>query len=582
MRARRAPAAGTVAVVVGATAIVAWIVAAFAPIGYNPTDDGFIIGQSARLLAGDIPHVDLISPRPLGSGYLHVFDLLLPLPLMDATRLVFVAQMAVTAVLFGIVVLRRPPWQWHVVEAAGAVASVVGNIHAFPLMPWHTTDGMLVSSAGLALAGPAIERGSVRLLVPAFALLGFAPVTKQSFLGVPALGLVWIAWAHRRRATSWEGLRPVLIAAASAATPLVVYGAIVAAGGGLDDLVRQLTNSARFTETPVVAALKADPWRRQVILASAVIFAAMAGIRGLERAGGKRAQIASCGVRLGASATVLAVLVHLDLAIAAQWGGQLLVVLGVYLVGRLVLWGEFDGRATLIFAMAAMVTVSWGYANPDLLGGTIAFVVIARLLTLGSVPSLPAWRMAILGPAVVVGIVVVLATFAHARRRDVYFDRAETELSASLRAIDPDFGRVRSTASTAQYLGDIAACVDRHPAEHVAVLPDNPGLYPILELDSPFPLEWFYPPEYVGSEDRVIEEVETVAARGSYLVMFQTFSAFALKDHVILPQAGPESAVFTHGDGTLAAIARILAESSERVVCGSLVAFYDPSEDRSG
>jgi hypothetical protein len=40
--------------------------------GFGPTDQGFVLSLSWRVLNGAIPHVDLISARPLGSAYLFV------------------------------------------------------------------------------------------------------------------------------------------------------------------------------------------------------------------------------------------------------------------------------------------------------------------------------------------------------------------------------------------------------------------------------------------------------------------------------------------------------------------------------
>src|SRR6266498_2935031 len=61
--------------------LTAWAVARVGRFGFHPTDQGFVLGQSWRLLHGEIPHRDLISARPLGSAALHVVDFLLPGPL---------------------------------------------------------------------------------------------------------------------------------------------------------------------------------------------------------------------------------------------------------------------------------------------------------------------------------------------------------------------------------------------------------------------------------------------------------------------------------------------------------------------
>ena len=49
--------------------------------GFNPSDDGVILAQSYRLLQGQIPHLDFISIRPIGSAVFHSIHFISPLPL---------------------------------------------------------------------------------------------------------------------------------------------------------------------------------------------------------------------------------------------------------------------------------------------------------------------------------------------------------------------------------------------------------------------------------------------------------------------------------------------------------------------
>ena len=49
----------------------------FSPYGFNPTDEGFVLSATNRVLHGQIPHVDFSSVRPLGYAYLHIPELLI-------------------------------------------------------------------------------------------------------------------------------------------------------------------------------------------------------------------------------------------------------------------------------------------------------------------------------------------------------------------------------------------------------------------------------------------------------------------------------------------------------------------------
>src|SRR5205807_9797349 len=80
--------------------------------GFNPTDQGFILAGSWRFLHGELPHVDLISPRPLGSPILHIIDFALPGPLFLMSGLLTMVEIVLTAVALTVVLTGRPVRTW--------------------------------------------------------------------------------------------------------------------------------------------------------------------------------------------------------------------------------------------------------------------------------------------------------------------------------------------------------------------------------------------------------------------------------------------------------------------------------------
>src|SRR3990172_49476 len=77
----------------------------FSPLGFNPTDDGFTLAYSRRLLEGEVPHRDFIIIRPALSPLLHVREVWLG---GDHTywisRLVFWLQLAVISFLWTLLI----------------------------------------------------------------------------------------------------------------------------------------------------------------------------------------------------------------------------------------------------------------------------------------------------------------------------------------------------------------------------------------------------------------------------------------------------------------------------------------------
>ena len=77
------------------TAIVVFYAAAWAPLGLDTEDGGFILGLSWRILSGDVPYRDFFYVRPPISLYLHGLPLLLGDFGIYADRMLCLAQFAV-------------------------------------------------------------------------------------------------------------------------------------------------------------------------------------------------------------------------------------------------------------------------------------------------------------------------------------------------------------------------------------------------------------------------------------------------------------------------------------------------------
>lgn len=195
---------------------------AFSWIGFNPTDDGWLQAIARRLLDGQIPHRDFISVRPVLSAALQI-----PLAAWGGDHVFWLAR------LWGWFEIGALAWLWSgfLAPALPAVrATLFGLVlvltaHTFPVMAWHTLDGLLICSAAVALA----RRGTVAAWVGAFFLGGLATLARQNFvffLPFLALGL-----PHPR-------LWPVTLAAGCAPA---LYGLFLAFAGALPDFLQQLT-----------------------------------------------------------------------------------------------------------------------------------------------------------------------------------------------------------------------------------------------------------------------------------------------------------------------------------------------------
>lgn len=262
-------------------AVISWLYLQTSTVGFNVLDEGLMASYVGRLLDGQVPHQDFISPRPLLSAVLHIPDLALPLALFPAERLVGISEVTIFSALAAWIVFRRAPWAWTVPQSGLVAASVLVNLNTTLQTPWYTLDGLiLVAGAILAMrAGLAVH--STRLIALAFLLAGLAVGTKQSFATAPLVLLAWLGWMDRSQSTR-RRLRRLVVAATITASPMVAYMTIVTLAGGLPDAVAQLTGGRLVWGQPLLEIMDISGGldRRWGVL---FIFAVVVGIMAVGR-----------------------------------------------------------------------------------------------------------------------------------------------------------------------------------------------------------------------------------------------------------------------------------------------------------
>lgn len=521
-----------------AASVYAWV----GGTGLASPDDGFILAQSRRILAGQIPHRDFISPRPAGSALLHTIDFLVPLPLLQASRLVSAIEVVAYTLALAGLAYRRPLRRWSTVQIAGAAAAVFVNLHSFPLMAWHTIDGLFFVAIGLAVLTHGLERNQRSRVWAGLILLGCALVMKQSFAAAPVLGVAMV-WAYQREAH--DRIATVSRAACVAAIPGAVYCVIVTLTGGLGAMVAQMLNAQPTFGSPLVTIL----WRSRG--ATPLLVACAALICVIEARGGSglpARRVARWTARAGLSALVLDVLV---VGGTNPRGRTLLLILVVVVVWEWTAQRRADRFAIVMIAVAWMSALSWGYPTPRLVAGSIALLIVDRLWR--RAPRLPERWLTLATPLVVLlAVAASAAVVATAVRERAAVNAVDSGRDASLGQLAPALRGLPTDTSTTALIHDVAACRARYPAQWTAVLPGPAIVYPVMHLDNPFSVDWVYPPELHGSADRLVREARQLDHRGHYLVL-------------VAPGSGVAQPI----------VDRMLVElTGRRDECGSLIAIH--------
>lgn len=539
-------------------------------VGFNPTDDGFVLAQSWRLLQGQLIHVDFTSPRPLGSAFLHLPEVISPWATLAISRLVVVAQQLwIASATVGLIdrLRRLSPAQ----RGALMIVAFMLNTGVWPMMAWHTVDGIFLGITALWLArratggdagesGPPQPNGTrARLMIAAWLLAGAAPLVKQGFVVVPLLVALIVVVDRRARSLLWAPLMAV---------PWLAY--LAAAGWRLDVIRAQLYSGSSGELTKPLSLLLdlvGDPLGLGTIVAAALAcWLAWSGrTRPITRVIAAVLVMAPTVVIGAVESYAMAGVLWPFLAVLS------LMVVAVWLVGR---WRDVAVVVALL-GLAFAATASWGVPNPGLLAGSMA-AAAGGLLVIGRDPVGDAPGAIGHGRAVtrvlLVFAVLVSGAVINARSDNVYREGSRSELT--VRSGLPALAGVRLSPQTAAFTDGLRACVDRADVDTVAVIPGGPGLYPLLRMTSPFDLDWWLPVEYPPDiRSRTLADISRLNGEAGWLVLFQTYDLARLND-VPLTQLDRRLRQVVPFGAEVAGVFDAL--EGQPINCGSLAGEYRP------
>ena len=166
----------------------------FSKFGLNPTDDGFILAGSRRILNGEIPHRDFISIRPPGSYFLHVIWLILsPTQAIIISRYFIWLEFSIISccwVKIFIKILKIKIQKYF--EYLLIIFSICFSVHTFPIMPWPTIDALFISSIGILLT---LSKSKINVLGSLF--IGFSILFRLNFIIlIPVSLLILKKWKN--------------------------------------------------------------------------------------------------------------------------------------------------------------------------------------------------------------------------------------------------------------------------------------------------------------------------------------------------------------------------------------------------
>lgn len=478
--------------------------------GFNPTDDGFTLAYSRRILAGQVPHRDFIIIRPILSPLIHApFVLLGGDYVYWLSRLFVWFELAFISWVWVAVVnsLTGHPFDRPARFLLGLMA-FAASVHNFPIMAWHTIDGLFLCSAGLALCTRQNEPS--KLL--GYMLIASAYLTKQSFVLVAPVIIITLG--------DWKRMRYW----AAAALPAALYFTYLAATHAIPDAFVQLTSHSDSWTLGVVSFLN---WQ--------VLLAAIIGYLGLRLSRGEPK--IEWLYRWRSLARTLGV--------TTQYGLPLLIVAGGLFSGKLYIWsfclfglslgglaywildgfhrGEDSTRTTgflragiLVLLAAWSVSISLGYNSPVLGSG----LLLALLMSYAHGSVQLAKRRSLVLQFVVA--LVIVAGFVVSRQQYIYREQSSNNLTERLDNILPGGNLITTNPNTYSFMVDLQQAIGyANTGEAYAIIPDVAGYWVRSPSVNPLPIDWPQNTELSKPAlvQRVIDSLE--AHRGNIVIIVQ-------------------------------------------------------------
>jgi hypothetical protein len=503
--------------------------------GFNPSDDGVVLAQSWRILLGEIPHLDFISLRPAGSGYMHLLDYLLPGPLAVSSRWLVLIEYIIYSLLitfflieeiFGAARNRKGVW---LMSSAGLL-SVLLNINHYNLFSWTTIDALFWMSVALfawsryKASGPGHLHGWLFLSVAGSVI---AALCRQTF-ALPAAVLLVFVFSR----LIWQKSRIGWLAAAAGLIPGAAYLVLIFATGSLSDFVSQMTGRTEVWETGFVSFAR-NFWNSPVAVLLALALLTRLVFIWLTESGRKTVQIMNI---LTTQKYVILITQIVVCFLVFIWPERLfylsftlfwLLTVGVVLANIGTEKPQRTNGAILwILLLAWTSSISLGDNAPVFASGMLASATLLLLLQ-DLMPGLAGrsgrWVLA-LG---MILLPVLAALSIYAQKENNYRDLPSGQLTADGGTVFNDLKGIRLNPDVHDYLGDISRIYKElgSPAGRFAVWPNNALVYRFLDSPNPFPLDWMQQPEFAGNEERLMREVERVLRSRDLFVLVEKFNA---------------------------------------------------------
>lgn len=448
--------------------------------GLALTDDGEVLAMAWRVSNGQFPHTDFYSIRPAGFSYLHAPFTRLDSGMLAYDRLFVVFQFCSTA-YFTLAALSPKQRAVNGLTAILTITAIMLNLNSWPVLAWHTIDGLFLASFALFLASRSSNqpKNNPYLFTVTWLIAGSAVLMKQGFLLFLVILVGYYLAIGARRAVTYMPFSMVPIVAylwlSKDADPSVFTQISIGASSPLEFLIPLGVFLFEFKDPLFVTFFV-------ITLVSTSM-----SIKGLNS---KEKDLTVFGFfRTFLPFVLILVMAALqEFSMSDGWIHIAIInatlMLIFFRVNQKDIW-----MIVAMLSLAYLISISRGVPSPGLLAGTFLVSAFSKSILIQTQKNQPLKSFTILLLSAFFCLLTYFTTNA-ARSNFVYQESSKDLLNYEL-PIDT-IKYIKMSDRSAKYLANISECISKYPASRVAILPDGPGIYPIFKLQNPFPNDWFY------------------------------------------------------------------------------------------
>jgi len=471
--------------------------------GLNPTDDGVVLAQSWRIIQGEIPHIDFISIRPIGSGVLHTVHFLLPAPVEITARYFVLFQFFIIAFSWVQFFRLKSNFKHELpisYQLSILLIAWMFGTYNYNLFSWTTIDALFWTSLGVYFSERAFQIRRTWLLL-AFGIFAFsmAVLSRQTFLFVFIFATIWIAW----RIYQSKKYKDAMIALAIGLIPFFAYAILIAINDAGKAFILQMSGRTDFYDTAIHTF-----WIR---FKSSEILWINLGIIAISLFGGIAKRVSHKVRAFFAALPAMRMIFIIETSLVLYFFYRTISYFAGYesenyLVPFLAFWILLDmlllfvsiqenklknclpGWIALFVAWVA--TISYGCNTPVFAFGILTIAIIWLYLKKYQDALLlrQNWlRIAFPALALIITIIAVKSQF-----EVNYRDLGKSQHTHKLSDINPAYGNISTNENSYAYFNAVDSLIQVFQAknESFVFLPDNAIIYPIYRIKNPLPLDW--------------------------------------------------------------------------------------------